>query len=213
MEAGTIDAIGARYGAMPRERQGGGSRQSTKPFVAGEYIPTEDEFRVPTVVPAFNNWGALLSCELHLVDGTPTQLADASEAYASDALVASLRLEIAKPNIEARCGFGFTPSFGGVGTRVEQQEPIRFFDPGTYTVTARIQPGTLAEGLYDCAPTQCCRTRRAAVRRWSRATEDERASSGKRASVERARISLWDGDAWELAEAEWLVEQEAAKVV
>jgi hypothetical protein len=79
---------------------------------------------------------------------TPT--GERSKSLDADAgLVVEIRLETAVPNIELHCGVSFMPRSGETGLRVQLPEALRLAHPRTYTLEARIPPGTLRSGGYQ----------------------------------------------------------------
>jgi len=129
------------YEAAAQDAPGNAASQGLAP---SRHLSEGRKLRIPQVVPTFNASAALLSAELRTATGRAKRIDAADEASVE------IRFETALPDIEVQCGIGFTPRGGDeAGIRLELPEPLRFVDPGTHLLVARILPGVLRGGAYQ----------------------------------------------------------------
>jgi hypothetical protein len=205
LEAGSIIDRGGAKGVARRYEAASTPEGRTRKLAPSHHLSQGQKLHVPPVVPAFNASAALLSARVHTAAGRPKRI-DA----AADELSVEIGFATALPDIEAHCGVAFTPRTGDrTGTRLELPEPLRFVDPGTYLLVARVLPGTLRSGIYDVRADAVV------------ANPGERGASVIARDIGRVRIvgdeldvaepveppvAHWDGRVSWLAAAEWSIE-------
>lgn len=219
IERGSAKDVVGRYGAGGG---GGGARSTNGRSATGRapegiapsrHLSDGRRLRVPPVVPAFNSSAALLSATLSTDTGRSKRI-DA----AADEVTVEIRFETAHPDIEAHCGVVLAPRGSDeTGIRLELAEPLRFVDPRTYVLLARIPPGALPAGAYEVRADAIV------------ANPAERGASVITRDMGRVRIVgdeedldteellepavvQWDGRATRRVDAEWSVEQERSSL-
>lgn len=216
VERGSAKDVVQRYGAGPPSRgaQGATNGRSAGGRSSGGIAPSRHlsdgrKLRIPPVVPSFNSSAALISATLS-TDSRRSKRIDA----AADEVTLEIRFETAQPDIEAHPGVVFAPrGADGEGIRLELPEPLRFVDPRTYVLVARIVPGALPAGAYEVRADAII------------ANPEERGASVITRDMGRVRIVgdeedldteevleppvvQWDGRPVRRLDAEWSVEQE-----
>jgi energy-coupling factor transporter ATP-binding protein EcfA2 len=150
VETDSAEAIGQRHPAGAGGTLALRKARSPARGTAGanaRYLSDGRPLAVPTDVPPFNSYAALLSATLRSARGRSKRVDVTREETTLE-----IRFETARPDIEATCGVLFSPrGHDGGSLRVEFPEPLRFLDPKTYVLIARISPGTLPDGRYDAA--------------------------------------------------------------
>lgn len=211
MERGGASGVVGSYDAAQAAGDGerGSGRASGSDRSSGTLAPSRQhwdggELRIPDVVPAFNGSAALLSATLRAGSGRSKKI------DAADEVLVEIRLETAGPDVEAKCGVSFTPRNGeDVGIRVEHPEPLRFVNPGSYVLAARVLPGELQGGAFEVRVDAVV------------ADPAEPGASVIARDIGRVRIAgddldatepaepavpQWDGRLMRLAEADWSIE-------
>jgi ABC-type polysaccharide/polyol phosphate transport system ATPase subunit len=185
---------------------GGAARgQRSGALAPSRHLPRGQTLDVPSVVPAFNASAALLSATL----GTATGRSKRIDANADEVAV-EIHFETAVPDVEAHCGVAFVPRGGErTGIRLELPEPLRFVDPGTYVLVARLLPGALRTGAYrvraDAIVSSSPEARATVIARdigRVRIVGDE----PDPAEPAESPITHWDGSEMWRAEADWSID-------
>jgi ABC-type polysaccharide/polyol phosphate transport system ATPase subunit len=170
---------------------------------SGHFLSDGRPLDVPANVPPFNAHAALLSATLRSASGRSKRV-DVSR----EETVLEIQFETTRPNIEANCGVVFSPrGHDAPAIRVELPDPLRFLDPRTYQLIARIPPGTLPDGQYTVAADAVV------------ANPDEPVASVIARQIGRVRFlgngrlpdadpefPHWDGSPAAHVEAEWSIE-------
>jgi ABC-type polysaccharide/polyol phosphate transport system ATPase subunit len=205
---GVKDVLGS-YQGMPATGDGqrAGSRNARRrrpqtPSPGGQQSLGQSP-DVPAVVPAFNQWAALLSAELK----TASRRAKRLDATSGEVAV-EIKFETAVPDLEALCGVSFTPRDGdATGMRMELSEPLRFADPASYVLVARPRPGALRSGDYDVrADAVISDPAEGGSTVIAREIGRVRIQGNESSNPPETSIKHWDGRELWLAEAEWSID-------
>jgi len=195
-----VDAEGGR---RSRSGQAGQEAEQGRAFTLVESPQEEEDLRVPPIIRSENARAALLAVGARTEDGEATHTVEADEPFWVE-----IHLESRMAAIEVRCAASLEPSFGGRGVRLEASHAIRFDASGTFALRTRVEPGTLASGLYDVRADAIV------------ANTDVRRATVIARDGDRLRIlgdlaegrslpettPVWDGRTWSTLEGDWSVE-------
>jgi ABC-type polysaccharide/polyol phosphate transport system ATPase subunit len=208
VESGSAAEVGQRHpagaGGLQVLRRGTSPGPAAEGIAPRRYLSDGRPLDIPADVPPFNGYAALLSATLRAASGRSKRVDVRHEETALE-----IHFETTRPEIEASCGVVFLPrGRQGTGIRVELPEPLRFLDPRTYVLVARIPPGTLPDGQYVATADAIVANPDEPVANVI-AREIGRVrflGDGGEPAYEDPEYVDWDGRLASLVEAEWSVE-------